>query len=166
MLGDLMLVVEGGFEHFRASHPYPWLVYGGQKQDLRRPGDPGTPDVMPPGAPGAAKKHRNMLAFGLLPSRKNETRALAVGSCPSADVTIPDENIAEHHAFIREREGEYFLAAGPDAKLVSLRLNHALVSAADSQGVPLRSGDIVALQDVELRFLSPQGMYDLIHDLG
>lgn len=165
IVGDLVLAADAGFEHFCSTYPFPWLLYGGDKGDLRRPGDPGSSDSSPPAAPAQQAPRREMLAFAVQRSRDNDAEAVTVGSDPTADVVIPDDMVAEHHAFIREERGEFFLAPGPEAKIAPLKLNRAQVSAADPKGVPLRSGDVVALQDVELLFLSPKGMYELVQQI-
>lgn len=165
-VGDLVFSAEAGFETFCAHHPYPWFLFGGEKDDLRRPGDPGSSEVIPPSAPALTSTHRNMLAFGLQKRRRDTSAVVAVGSSPTADVVIPDEMVASQHAIVRESDGAYYLAPGPNARLVSLKLNEVLVSAADPKGVPLRSGDVISLQDIELRYLSPKGMFDLVTELG
>ena len=165
ILGDLVLAADAGFEHFCSTYPFPWLLFGGDKTDLRRPGDPGSSDSSPPAGAAQQDPRREMLAFAVQRSRGSESGAVSVGSDPKADVVVPDEMVAEQHAFIREAGGEFFLAPGPEAKIAPLKLNRAQVSAADPQGVPLRSGDVVALQDVELLFLSPKGMYELVQQI-
>jgi pSer/pThr/pTyr-binding forkhead associated (FHA) protein len=165
IVGDLVLAADAGFEHFCTTYPYPWLLYAGDRNDLRRPGDPGSSDSSPAAASAQNAPRREMLAFAVQQTRSSEAHTVALGSDPSADVVIPDEMVAERHAFIREERGEFFLAPGPEAKIAPLKLNKAPVSAADPKGVPLRSGDVVALQDLELLFLSPKGMYELVQQI-
>lgn len=166
ILGDLVLAADAGFEHFCTSYPFPWLLYGGDRSDLRRPGDPGSSDSSPPAAPAQHAPRREMLAFAVQRSGGNTSEeAVAVGSDPGADVVVPDEMVAERHAYIREEGGEFFLAPGPEVKIAPLKLNRAPVSPADPKGVPLRSGDVVSLQDVELLFLSPKGMFELVQQI-
>jgi len=166
ILGELVLAADAGFEHFCTTYPFPWLFFGGDKGDIRRPGDPGSADSSPDARESLDRPRREQLVFAVKKRTSDgEAGVVSVGAGAGNDVVVPDEMVANVHAFIREAGGEFFLAPGPEARIAPLKLNAAPVSAADPQGVPLRSNDVLTLQDVEVVFLSPSGMFDLVQTL-
>lgn len=152
-------------------HCGAYLVFGGGKQFLRRPGHPGAGAPLPPVTEGLASPEATFLVFRVVSRTHRDLpdeipgKIVSLGRGPDNDIFVPDESVAGFHASIAHEDGSYYLRPGPEARLAPLRLNGAPVSLADPRGVPLRSFDHILMGDIEVAFLLRSDLAGLISKL-
>lgn len=148
-----------------------YLVFGGGRESLRRPGHPGSGDPPPPVALGLAAPKSRFLVFRVVSRTHRDLpdeepgKIVALGRGPENDVFLPDESVANFHASIAIEDGSYYLRPGPEVRLAPLRLNGAPVSLADPRGVPLRPFDQITMGEVEVAFLLRADLAALVSKL-
>lgn len=165
-LGDLVVPADEGLRAFIASQPPAWFVFGGTTADLRRPGYPAS-QAPPAVRPALHHPNRDLLTFPIVNTpRSPYSHFVSVGRAGNNDIHLPDDSVAGFHAAITQEGEQLFLKPGPEVRLSPLKLNGAPVSLADSRGVPLRSGDIVTVGEIELAFLDASALFVLVQKLG